>query len=84
MISVFNLEALQSLLRDFYEITRIRITVFDADMRELVSWPEQSPPFCRQSVLRSRSGQPVSAVIRKPAQRPVSSRAHMCTDAMRG
>lgn len=47
MISVFNVEALRSLLRDFYEITRIRITVFDADMRELVSWPEQFPPFCR-------------------------------------
>lgn len=47
MISVFNVEALQRLLRDFYEITRIRITVFDADMRELVSWPEQFPPFCR-------------------------------------
>ena len=46
MISVFNVEALQRLLRDFYEITRIRITVFDADMRELVSWPEQFLPFC--------------------------------------
>jgi len=47
MISVFDVDALRSLLKDFYEITRIRITVFDADMRELVSWPEQFPPFCR-------------------------------------
>lgn len=47
MISVFDVDALRSLLKDFYEITRIRITVFDVDMRELVSWPEQFPPFCR-------------------------------------
>lgn len=47
MISVFDVEALRSLLKDFYEITRIRITVFDADMRELVSWPEEFPAFCR-------------------------------------
>ena len=47
MISVFDVDALRSLLKDFYEITRIRITVFDAEMRELVSWPEQFPPFCR-------------------------------------
>lgn len=47
MISVFDVDALRSLLRDFYDITRIRITVFDADMQELVSWPEQFLPFCR-------------------------------------
>ncbi|MGN0754990.1 MAG: PocR ligand-binding domain-containing protein [Aristaeellaceae bacterium] len=46
MFSVFHLEALQRLLQDFYRITRIRITVFDADMRELVSWPEEFLPFC--------------------------------------
>lgn len=47
MISVFDVEALRRLLKDFYEITRIRITVFDADLQELVSWPEQYLPFCR-------------------------------------
>lgn len=46
MISVFDVDALRSLLRDFYDITRIRITVFDADMREMVSYPEQRIPFC--------------------------------------
>lgn len=46
MISVFDVDALRSLLRDFYEITRIRITVFDAEMHEMVSYPEQRIPFC--------------------------------------
>lgn len=46
MISVFDMDALHSLLRDFYEITRIRITVFDAEMNELISYPEQRMPLC--------------------------------------
>lgn len=51
MISVFDRNKLQSLLQDFYEITKIRITVFDEDRRELVSYPEQIAPFCQ--VIRS-------------------------------
>ncbi len=47
MIPVFDVNALRTLLQDFYDITRIRITVFDAQMRELVSWPEHHLPFCR-------------------------------------
>ena len=47
MISVFHLEALHGLLEDFYYITRIRITVFDAQFRELVSYPENRPAFCQ-------------------------------------
>lgn len=47
MISAFDLNALQSLLHDFYEITKIRITVFDDHLRELVSYPDQRAPFCR-------------------------------------
>lgn len=46
MISVFNLKDLQSLLEDFYRITHIRITVFDSDLNELVSYPEKCAPFC--------------------------------------
>lgn len=53
MVSVFDRNKLQSLLQDFYEITKIRITVFDEDRRELVSYPEQIAPFCR--VIRSCS-----------------------------
>ena len=51
MISVFHLEELQNLLQDFYHITKIRITVFDAELNELVSYPDSSVPFCR--VIRS-------------------------------
>jgi len=47
MVSVFDLEQLQSLLEDFHRITNIRITVFDRDLNELVSYPEQCAPFCR-------------------------------------
>lgn len=46
MVSVFNLEQLQEVLKDFYRITRIRITVFDSEYNELVSYPESCPPFC--------------------------------------
>lgn len=56
MISVFDVDALRSLLKDFYEITRIRITVFDADMRELVSWPGQLLPFCH-AIRSTEAGQ---------------------------
>lgn len=47
MVSVFDLEKLRGLLRDFYEITRIRITVFDENRNELVSCPAQLAPFCQ-------------------------------------
>ena len=47
MVSVFDLEQLQSLLEDFHRITNIRITVFDRDLNELVSYPEHCAPFCQ-------------------------------------
>lgn len=51
MVSVFNLEQLQELLKDFYRIANIRITVFDRDLTELVSYPEHWAPFCQ--IIRS-------------------------------
>lgn len=51
MISVFDVEKLQLLLKDFYRITNIRITVFDTELSELVSYPESCTPFC--SLIRS-------------------------------
>ena len=51
MISVFNTEQLQDVLRDFYNITQIRITVFDDRFQELVSYPEYRPEFCQ--IIRS-------------------------------
>ena len=46
MISVFDVEKLQKLLKDFYAITGIRITVFDDSMRELVAYPTRVAPYC--------------------------------------
>lgn len=47
MISTFNLEKLSSLLKDFYTVTHIRITVFDEHFEEILSYPEQRADFCR-------------------------------------
>lgn len=51
MISSFDLTKLNALLRDFYNLTKIRITVFDDSFRELAAYPEQIAPFCR--IIRS-------------------------------
>lgn len=55
MISVFDAEKLQKLLKDFYAITGIRITVFDDSMRELVAYPERVAPYCAL-IRESREG----------------------------
>lgn len=47
MVSVFNLKELEHLLEDFYRITQIRITVFDDQFQEIVSYPDSRPSFCR-------------------------------------
>ncbi len=47
MISTFNLTKLNHLLKDFYTITRIRITVFDDALRELAAYPASVSPLCR-------------------------------------
>ena len=46
MISSFNIERLSAVLKDFYTITKIRITVFDETFHELVSYPEKRANFC--------------------------------------
>lgn len=47
MISSFNLTKLNSLLKDFYHMTGIRITVFDDTFHELAAYPEQIADFCQ-------------------------------------
>ncbi|MBO4979538.1 MAG: PocR ligand-binding domain-containing protein, partial [Clostridia bacterium] len=47
MVSVFNLKELEHLLEDFYRITQIRITVFDDQFQEIVSYPDSRPNFCQ-------------------------------------
>ena len=51
MISIFNLERLHILLKDFYELSHIRITVFDENQVELISYPAEVAPYC--AVIRS-------------------------------
>ena len=46
MISVFDLEKLRGILKDFYEISHIRITVFDENRNELVSYPTAVASYC--------------------------------------
>ena len=51
MISVFDLDKLRGLLKDFYQISKIRITVFDEDLKELCSYPESIAECCK--IIRS-------------------------------
>lgn len=53
MISIFDLEKLRGLLKDFYAISHIRITVFDENLNELVSYPDKVAPYC--TVIRGTS-----------------------------
>lgn len=47
MISSFDLTKLNALLKDFYNLTQIRITVFDDSFHELAAYPEKLALFCR-------------------------------------
>lgn len=47
MISTYNLTKLNSLLKDFFTLTHIRITVFDETFRELAAYPADISHFCR-------------------------------------
>lgn len=47
MISAFNLRKLNDLLKDFYTLTQIRITVFDDTFKELTAYPEHIAPCCQ-------------------------------------
>lgn len=51
MISSFNLTKLNSLLKDFYHMTGMRITVFDDTFHELAAYPEMLADFCQ--IIRS-------------------------------
>ena len=47
MNTVFDLDKLEKLLRDFYAIAHVRITVFDAQLQEIVAYPREIASFCR-------------------------------------
>ena len=42
MISSFNLDKVKELFRDFYTLTRIRVTLFDERFEELPSYPKSA------------------------------------------
>lgn len=46
MVSSFNLEKLYDMLQDFYNLTQIRITVFDETFQELAAYPQNVPQVC--------------------------------------
>jgi len=46
MISNFDIVKLRSMIRDLYNVTGLRITVFDANYVEILSYPEPLPEFC--------------------------------------
>lgn len=47
MISTFDLVRLNAILKDFYTLTRIRITVFNDKFKELAAYPKDIATFCR-------------------------------------
>jgi len=51
MKSVFDMEKLERLLKDFYAAVGIRISVFDDDFRLVTEYPREAPRYC--SYIRS-------------------------------
>lgn len=46
MVSTYDIVTLKELLSNFYNITKIRITVFDENFHEIIAYPSKSPLFC--------------------------------------
>ncbi len=47
MISSFDLQNLDKLLKDFYTAVGIRISIFDDECRLVTEYPKEAPAFCR-------------------------------------
>ncbi|MBQ6384091.1 MAG: PocR ligand-binding domain-containing protein [Clostridia bacterium] len=47
MLSSFDFTKLNALLKDFYNLTRMRITVYDHTCREIASFPSRVAPVCQ-------------------------------------
>ena len=47
MISSFDIPKLKDMLKDLYNVTGLRITVFDNNYIEILSYPDPLPDFCR-------------------------------------
>lgn len=48
MDAFFDLHELERVLRDFYTVLQIRITIFDTEQREIVSYPRTLPSYCQR------------------------------------
>lgn len=51
MISTFDIVNLKKLLKDFYVLSKIRITIFNEEFKEIVAYPSDLPSFC--SIIRT-------------------------------
>ena len=51
MLGYFNLDKLKELLKDFYTVVGIRLSVFDADFNVVLEYPTVHPDFCK--IIRS-------------------------------
>ena len=47
MLSAFDINKLNLLLKDYYQFTHIRITIFDDAFHEITSYPEKIAPVCQ-------------------------------------
>lgn len=47
MICSFDMEKLGALLKDFHNITNMRVTIFSSQYDEIISWPKEVAPICR-------------------------------------
>jgi len=47
MISSFDYVKLNAMLKDFYDLTRLRITIYDESGSEITAYPRQVDPICR-------------------------------------
>lgn len=56
MISSFDLQNLNKLLKDFYTAVGIRISIFDDEFRPVTEYPEELTAFC-QNIRRSEEGE---------------------------
>lgn len=75
MVSVFDLEKLHILLKDFYEISHIRITVFDEERNELISYPSRVAPYCEIIRGTDRGIEACKACDRKACEDAVKKRS---------
>ncbi len=51
----YDKESLKRLLKDFYSISGIKLSVFDTEFKPVVEYPEEAAPFCK-SIRRTKIG----------------------------